>query len=363
LARVLREFGVERIRWLNDPHFAMWALVIMSIWMGSGYGMVIILAGLLVGTYLLTRDEEEPDEQTRVTLFMSFIPSVQFAPVYVAADRGYFADEGIDIQFENSTNEPDGVERIASNDLQFGLISGDQVVLARGNDRPLVYIFEWYHNFPVGIVSPVDQNITEPADLAARIVGIPGLYGASYIGLRALLNAGNLTEADLGELRPIGFTAAENICAEEVEAAVVYIVNEPITIRQQCSEVNIINVSDYATLVSNGLVTNETTIRENPDLVRGMVRAVQRGLSDVIADPDAAFDISVQKYVTDLPEDQYETQKQVLINSLELWRSDELGRTNPAAWETTQDILIQAGLLDAPVDNLEAAYNMSFLPD
>lgn len=42
----LRDFGVERIRWLNDPAFAMWSLVIMSVWMGSGYGMVIILAGL-----------------------------------------------------------------------------------------------------------------------------------------------------------------------------------------------------------------------------------------------------------------------------------------------------------------------------
>lgn len=42
----LREFGVGRIRWLNDPDFAIWALVIMSVWMGTGYGMVIILAGL-----------------------------------------------------------------------------------------------------------------------------------------------------------------------------------------------------------------------------------------------------------------------------------------------------------------------------
>lgn len=324
--------------------------------------IVLILGGLLIGAYYLTREEEKPEEQTRVTLFMSFIPSVQFAPVYVAKERGYFADEGIELLLENSLNEPDGVERIASNDLQFGLISGEQVVLARGNDRPLVYIFEWYHNFPVGIVSPIDLDITEPADLAGRIVGTPVLYGASYIGLRALLNEGNLTESDLGELRPIGFTAAESICAGDVEASVVYIVNEPLTIQQQCTEVNIIKVSDYVTLVSNGLVTNETTIRENPDLVRGMVRAIQRGLADVIADPDAAFDISVEKYVTDLPEDQYDTQRQVLLNSVEIWRSDELGRTNPAAWEATQDILIEAGLLDAPLDDIEAAYNMSFLP-
>lgn len=42
----LKIFGVERIRWLNDPNTAMIALVIMSVWMGAGYGMVVILAGL-----------------------------------------------------------------------------------------------------------------------------------------------------------------------------------------------------------------------------------------------------------------------------------------------------------------------------
>lgn len=46
LNQALREVGVERIRWLNDPSYAMWALVFMSVWMGSGYGMVILLAGL-----------------------------------------------------------------------------------------------------------------------------------------------------------------------------------------------------------------------------------------------------------------------------------------------------------------------------
>lgn len=46
LNQVLKNFGVERIRWLNDPSTAMAALVIMSVWMGAGYGMIVILAGL-----------------------------------------------------------------------------------------------------------------------------------------------------------------------------------------------------------------------------------------------------------------------------------------------------------------------------
>lgn len=325
--------------------------------------ILVILAALLAIAYTLSSDEETSGDQTNVTLFMSYIPSVQFAPAYVAADKGYFADENINIVFENSFNEADGVERLANNDLQFGLISGEQVVLARANDRPVVYVFEWYHRFPVGVVSLAGQDITDPADLAGRVVGIPGPYGASYMGLRALLSAAGLGEADLGELRSIGFAAPENVCEDKVEAAVVYIVNEPLTIEQQCGAVDVIEVSDYVTLVSNGLVTNEQTIRDHPDLVRGMARALQRGLTAVLEDPDEAFDISVKKYVTDLPADQYDTQRQVLYNSLELWRSDELGRTTPDAWETTQTILIETGLLDAPLADLTDCYAMDFLPD
>ncbi len=326
--------------------------------------ILVIVAGLFVMAIVLSGDDDDGDaDGTRVTLFMSYIPSVQFAPVYVAAERGYFADEGISIAFENSLNEADGVERIANNDLQFGLVSGEQVVLARAQERPMVYVFEWYHRFPVGIVSPADAGIAAPEDLAGRVVGVPGPQGASYIGLRALLAAGDLTEDDLDELRSIGFSAPENVCVGEVEAAVVYIVNEPLTIEADCFPVNVIEVSDYVQLVSNGLVTNEQTIRDKPDLVRGMVRAIQRGIADTIADPDAAFEIAMPEYVPDLPDDQYATQRQVLYNSVALWESDDLGRTNPDAWVATEQILLGTGLLTAPLDDLAASYDMQFLPE
>ena len=331
-------------------------------WLALGILVVVVLA--LVAVYWLTQDNDDSDDDvTRVTLFMSYIPSVQFSHVYVAAEKGYFADEGIEIAFENSFNEADGVERIASGDLQFGLISGEQVIMARGQGRPLVYVYEWYHNFPVGVVAPADSGIDSPDDLADHVVGIPGPQGASYIGLRALLGAGGITEDDLGELRSIGFTAPESICAGEVEAAVVYVANEPLTIEQQCMDVNVIAVSDYATLVSNGLVTNEETVRNNPELVEGMVRAIRRGTADVIADPDAAFDLVVKDYVPDLAEAQYDTQRQVLRNSVEIWRSDDLGRTDLGRWQDTQAILLTIGLLDEPLENLEACFDMGFLPD
>src|SRR5690606_11687131 len=110
-----------------------------------------------------------------------------------------------------------------------------------------------------------------------------------------------------------------NICEGAVDAAVVYVANEPLTIEQQCMAVEVLRASDYAPLVANGLVTNEQTIRQQPDLVRAMVRALSRGVADAIADPDAAFAIALEGYVRDLPDDQRDTQRQVLDNSIALW--------------------------------------------
>lgn len=330
-------------------------------------GVAVIVIAALVAAYAFSDDDVSDgkngaDGLTPVTLFLPYIPNVQFAPVYVAAQRGYFADEGIAIALENNFNEADGLERLAAGNLRFAIASGEQVLLARGQDRPLVYVYEWYHRFPVGIASPVALDLTEPQDLAGRTIGFPGVYGTSYVGLRALLDGAGMSESDLGELRAIGFTAPENICAGEVEAAVIYVVNEPIAIAQECTPVNVIAVADYANLVANGLLTNEATIRDEPELVRGMVRAIARGVADTMADPDAAFTISVENYVDDLLEDRFAQERQVLENSLALWEADDPGRTDPAAWETTQRILLEAGLLAAPLDDLSAAYDMSFLP-
>lgn len=327
----------------------------------------VLLLGLLAGSLAFypatpSAQLDRQEESTPVTLFLSYIPSVQFAPLYVAAERGYFADEGIDISFEHSFDELDGVDRLAINDLQFGIISGEQVILGRGAEKPLVYVMEWYHRFPVGVVVPADSDIETPADLEGKTVGLPGFFGASYIGLRALLATAGLGEFDV-LLTPIGFTAPEVMCARDVEAAAVYIANEPLTIAKDCYEVRVIEISDYANLVSNGLVTNEETLEESPELVAAMIRAILHGVADTIEDPDAAFDLSVSTYVSDLPEDQYETQQQVLLNSVELWRSDQPGMTAPDAWELTQEILVDAELMEAPLDDLAAAYTNEFVPE
>jgi NitT/TauT family transport system substrate-binding protein len=298
-----------------------------------------------------------PTQLVKIRLPMGYIPDIQFAPFYVALDKGYYKDAGIDLQFDYSS-ETDGVSLVGSNNLQFTLASGEQVLLARAQGLPIVYVMGWWQNYPVAVVSKVDQNIKTPQDLRGKKIGLPGLYGASYVGLEALLNAGGVPEKDV-TLDSIGYNQVTALISNQDQAVVVYVNNEPIQLRAQGYDINVIRVADYVKLASNGILTNDATLQNDPDLVGRMVQATLRGLTDTINDPDQAYEIS-KKYVEGLASADSAVQKQVLSTSIDFWKADPLGYTQPSAWENMQKVLLQMGLLKQPVD-LSKAYTNQFV--
>jgi len=293
-----------------------------------------------------------------VRLPLGYIPNVQFAPLYMAVEKGYFSQVGIDIEFDYSM-ETDAVTLVGANEIQFAVVSGDQVLLARAHDLPVVYVLAWYQDYPVSVVSKSGQGILAPQDLQGKQIGLPGLYGASYIGLRALLSAAGLKESDV-TLDSIGYNQVEALVSDQEQAVVVYTNNEPIQLRSKGYQVDEIRVKDYAHLVSNGLITNELTISQNPDLILRMNQAFLKGIADTIADPDEAFKICL-KYVEGLAQADQAVQKQVLITSIEFWKVDQLGYSDLAAWQNTEQVLLDMGLLTKPMDVAQAFTN-DFLP-
>lgn len=312
--------------------------------------IILIVAALAA----CTPDAGQSTDLMPVRLPMGYVADPQFAPFYVAAEKGYFAEAGFAVEFDYGF-ETDGVALVGANELPFAIVSGEQVLLARAQAVPVVYVLEWYQKYPIAVVSKAEAGIVTPQDLNGRSVGLPGFFGASYVGYLGLLSAVGLAPEDVNA-SDIGFNQMETLLSDQAEAVVGYANNEPVQLAGQNVPINVIQVSDYIDMVANGLITNETTIAENPAMVERFVGAVLRGLADTLADPDAAFEIS-KSYVEGLEDGR----KAVLEASLPLWQAPTLGLSDAAAWQNTQDILLQAGLMDAPLADVTAVFSNEFV--
>jgi NitT/TauT family transport system substrate-binding protein len=294
--------------------------------------------------------------QQKIQLPMGYVANVQFSPFYVAKERGYFQDAGFDVAFDYRW-ETDGIQLVAANELPFTLASGDQVIQARSQGLPVVAVASWYQRFPVAVISLAETPLESPADLAGLSVGTPETFGASYIGLQVLLEAGGLTEADI-DLQVIGYTQVAALTSGQVDAVVVYANNAPAILETQDIDFNALYVANYAELVSNVLVSNEARIEEDPEMVRMFVGAFLHGLEDVLDDPDAAFEIS-KTYVESL-EENAETQRAVLALSVDYWRAPQLGYFEATAWEQAVETMQASGLIDDVIP-VEPLYTNQFV--
>lgn len=298
----------------------------------------------------------------KLTIGLGYIPNIQFAPFYVAQARGYFRDEGLDVEFKQGF-ETDVLKLLGTGALNFGVAGGDEVMIARSQGVPLVYVGTWFQKYPITVVALDKANIRTVADLKGRTVGIPGRFGATYVGLRALLDSAGLKESDV-QIREIGFTQVQALTQGQVDAVVGYINNEPVQLRALGQGITTINVFDQVNLVSNGLVTDEKTLNGDPELVRAVVRATMRGIQDTIANPDEAITLSIP--VIPGSADKREQMRAVLTATLPLMQSDQtaahgLGYADPVAWASSRDLLKRLGFLGSDVD-LAKVYSDAYLP-
>lgn len=321
--------------------------------------IVLLTLGLAIGLMGCAPRGVGNEAGTRhVVLPMGYIPNVQFAPMYVAIEKGFFAQEGIDVALDYSF-ETDGVALVGAGELQFVVASGEQVLLARSQGLPVVYMFAWYQGFPVSVVSKTSEGISAPADLRGKRIGLPGLFGASYIGLQALLFSAGLTASDV-TMDSIGFNQVESLAADQEQAVVVYTANEPVQLRAQGYDVTELRVADYVQLTANGLVTSEEVIANDPELARAMARALKRGIEYTIAHPDEAYEIC-KKFVENLAQADEAVQRQVLATSIEFWKAERTGYSDRAAWMNMNDLLVQMGLLKE-AQNVDEAFTNDFVP-
>ncbi len=322
--------------------------------------VVLLMLTLAISLMACTssKSANEAGELRQIKLPMGYIPNIQYAPFYVTIEKGYFAEEGIEIEFDYSF-ETDGVALTGAGEIPFAVASGEQVLLARSQGLPVVYAFAWYQQFPISVISAPELNINEPADLRGKKIGLPGLFGANFIGLEALIFSAGVDPSEV-QMDAIGFNQVEAYASGNSDIVVGYAANEPIVLASQGFDLTELRVADYVSLTANGIVTNEETIANDPELVRSMARALTRGIEDTITNPDEAYEISL-KFVENLKDQDKDVQMQVLTTSIEFWKAERIGYSNPQAWENMNDLLVKMQLIPEPID-LSKAFTNEFIP-
>lgn len=321
-----------------------------------GWALALALTALLLlvqgcgGAGAATPARSAGSSLTRVVLATGFTPSMSFAPYYLAAARGYYRRQGIDLQIQDGANAG-LLEQVGRGQVDFGVSSGDSLLLAAAGGVPDVMVMQQFTSDPVGAISLASgKPIRSPAALKGLRVGVSAPNGSTYFGLLALLRAGGLTLHDV-DLVSVGFTELEALSSGQVDAAMTYLDNEPVQAKAEGIPVDQLPVSRYRDLVSQGLVTSRSMIRDHPALVRRFVEATLEGLRAAHQDPAAAARAALAR-MPGLTPQQAARQHQILTETQRFEArqgSHPPGWLDPAAWAGTASFLREAGVLQGTV--------------
>jgi len=226
-----------------------------------------------------------------VTIGLTYIPNVQFSPVYVADEDGLYAGQGIDPTIRHHGSDEGLFTALAAGQEDVVVASGDEVLPARDQGMDLVSIGAFYQTYPVTVIVPGDSDIRGLADLAGHTIGVPGEYGSSWYGLLAALDAAGLTADDVTVVS-IGYTQQAALAGGQVDAVVGFANNELVQFRQAGMDVRTLDLPGDTPLVGAALVTTRTWLEAHPDQARAVVAGTVAGIRSVVDDPDHAVEVT-----------------------------------------------------------------------
>ncbi len=284
---------------------------------------------------------------TDVSIGLGYIPDVQFAPFYVAVSKGYYKAAGLNVTLNHGIVTDLFGEMMAHKDT-FVFATGDETLVARSKGLPVVDVSTLYQRYPVSLIVPANSPIKTLADLRGHTIGEPGPFGSTYIGLLALLHQAGLTTSDV-KLQSIGFSQVNALKQGRVDAVVGYTNNEPLQLQRLGMQVRTFDVSDYQPLVSNGIVTTEVVVHDQDNIVKAFVQATLKGLSDVIANPAEALQIS-KSYIPGMNETSSMAELQATIPIWKGTGQHPLGYNDSATWQAMAQFLVGQKLIPTSLD-------------
>jgi ABC-type nitrate/sulfonate/bicarbonate transport systems, periplasmic components len=309
------------------------------------------LAALVVTACAGQTVAPSPSQGVVLTVGLGYIPSVQFAPFYLAQQAGYYAAAGLDVTFQNKI-EPDLVALVGAGSIDLGIADGTDVIPAVSNAIPIQYIATLYGKFPNVVFAKESTGIKTAADLKGRKIGTPGRYGSGWIMLQALLGSAGLTTADVQIVEYPNFTQRIAVTQGVVDGATGYSNNEPVQMELDGQPATVLRIDGITPLPGPGLIAGKAALGTKQEAIAAFVAATLRAMDEIKANPTVGLDAAIV-VVPELAASR-DTQAAVLAATIDSWvgpvqATSGLGAIDTAGWAASVDYLTTLGLVPNPV--------------
>lgn len=303
--------------------------------------------------------EKDNNELEKVTVVLDWTPNTNHTGLYVAKEKGYFEEEGLDVEII-MPGEAGADQLTASGKADFGVSYQESITQARVQGVPLVSVAAVIQHNTSGFASPADKNITSPKDFAGKTYGGWG----SPVEKSVLDSLMKIEKANVEDVSIVNMGDADFFTAvkRDIDFAWIYYGWTGVEAELRGEKINMVYLTDYSEKLdyyTPVLATNEKMIESNPETVKAFVKAASKGYGYTIENPKEAADILL-KAAPDLDEELVKKSQEWLAphyqDDASRWGEQKLD-----VWKNYADWMFENGLLDKKLE-AEKAFTNEFLP-
>jgi NitT/TauT family transport system substrate-binding protein len=255
----------------------------MAVFMIRHITFTVFAAVLAAASFL------PPAEAAEKVTYLLPAPAARpaFGPWMVAKQRGYYAAEGLDIEFQTAAGGVDVAKQVGVGNAPIGGALGDTPIIVRGNGVPVKAVAVLGGGGLAQLIVKADSAITGPADLKGKTVTVLSYQDTTYYALLGMLAHVGLTKNDVNILAGGPSNVWKLFLVDQADA----IASAPDYIgyvTEAGAKIRVIPGERYFQSMAQAVLASDTMIKQNPELIRRLVRATLHGMRDVMADPAAA---------------------------------------------------------------------------